>query len=68
MSDPEFTKLRHDLRGCLNAIQLSVEALKFTVAPDESAREFVVSIANEVAKADRLLQPTAVDDRTRHGI
>ncbi len=65
MSNPEFAHVRHDLRGCLNAIQLSVEVLK-TLAPDESAREFLTRITSEVGRADRLLQTTAVDDRSLH--
>ncbi len=56
MSNLELAKLRHELRGCLNAISLSVEALKLMVMPNEPAGEFLVGIANEVAKADRLLQ------------
>lgn len=66
MSDPELSQVRHDLRGCLNAIQLSVEVLKTLVAPDEPTREFLARIASEVGKADRLLQTTTVDDRSRH--
>jgi hypothetical protein len=65
MPDPELAKLRHDLRGCLNAISLSVEALKLMVTPNEPVGEFLVGIANEVAKADRLLQLSAADNPTR---
>ena len=66
MSNLESSKVRHDLRGCLNAIQLNVEALKITVAADDDAREFLSAIASEVARADRVLQTEPGNDQTAH--
>ena len=63
MSETEFSKVRHDLRGCLNAIQLGVEAIRLTVSPDEEVTQFLGGIASEVAKADRLLQSTVGRDQ-----
>jgi hypothetical protein len=46
--------LRHDMRGCINAIQLNVLALKLTGDKAEAAT-FLDCIETELAKVDVLL-------------
>ncbi len=50
-----LSKLRHDMRGCLNAIQLSVEVLKMNRNGEDSST-FLDCIESELAKLDVLIQ------------
>ena len=48
------SQLRHDIRGCINSIRLSVEVLKTQDGKDCS--EFFAGIETELATADMLLE------------
>ena len=58
MDDKQLSCLRHDLRGCLNAIRLSLEVLKMS-ADGTDPPEFLALIEAEVLKADAMLHGLA---------
>ncbi len=51
---PDLNILRHDMRGCINAIRLSVEVLKLPGSDGDFAT-FLECIENELARVEVLL-------------
>ena len=54
MQDVEKRKLRHDVGGCLNSIQLCVEVLESTESREEAAT-FHDCIRRETAKIEAMM-------------
>lgn len=55
MNPDDLRTLRHDLRGSLNTIRLSVEVLRLPADGEDPSR-FLDAICREIAKIDRRLE------------
>lgn len=56
--DKYLSVLRHDARGCLNAIKLCVSALEFPCTPEEET-EFIEDVIRSSDKLDTLMEGIA---------
>jgi signal transduction histidine kinase len=58
--DDPVRKLRHDIRGCLNSIVLSVEVLGADLEPDEAA-DFLDGLARAADRMASLVEQLPYD-------
>ena len=58
--DDPVRKLRHDIRGCLNSIVLSVEVLGEDLEPDEAA-DFLDGLARAADRMASLVEQLPYD-------
>jgi hypothetical protein len=58
--DPTYRKLRHDIKGCLNSLVLSVEVLSDDLEPDEAA-DFLDGLARAAEKMCGLIDQVPYD-------
>jgi hypothetical protein len=59
-NDESFRKLRHDIKGCLNSLVLSVEVLSEDLEPEEAA-DFLDGLARAAEKMSGLIDQLPYD-------